>query len=73
MEYMKKPQLLQKAPENFCDETGLLLFQPRDQYWFTRTEAVAKAAGSEERSLNLNRLWERAGTFTIAMKTWPSL
>lgn len=75
-----KPQLLQEAlhsPERsmqkVCRATVAGLAQPQDQCWFTGAAAVAKAAGTEERSLNLNRLWERAGTFTMAMKTWLSL
>lgn len=84
MIHKKKPQLLQEALDSpasgmhkfCCDEsraTVAELAQPRDQCLFTRTDAVAKAAGTKERSLNLNRLWGRAGTFTIAMKTWLSL
>lgn len=77
-----KAQLLQEASYNLesgvqkfcCDEAGLLLLE-----WLSRQErhffTGAKAAGTEERSLNLNLLWKGAGTntFTVATQNRLSL
>lgn len=46
------------------------LSEGQDQSWFYKGCCCGKPAGTEKRSLNLNRLRERLGTFTRSAQTW---